>query len=222
MSFEKVIGQKDIIGTLLRSVRIGRVAHASVFTGSTGIGKRTVAAEYAGLLLCENNLDEGACGSCKACKLYAGASNPDFKRISAGNAAIGVDEIREMQRDISIKPLYSKRKVYIIEDADKMTVQAQNCLLKTLEEPPEYVVIVLTASNYDALLETIRSRSQRYSFKKNTYEEVYKAIGSSFNGNEYSSKWVAYECLNQCRVTGLWILAFRTACFSTSCKLVSE
>jgi len=116
--------------------------------------------------------------------LYRAGSNPDFKRISTENATIGVDEIRDMQHDITIRPMYSKRKVYIIEDADKMTVQAQNCLLKTLEEPPEYVVIILTVSNYDALLETIRSRVIRYSFKKNTYEEVCSAIDGIFKGKE--------------------------------------
>jgi DNA polymerase-3 subunit delta' len=184
MTFDRIIGQKEVIGALKLSVQTGRIGHACVFTGPKGIGKRTVAAEYAGLLLCENNAAESACGHCKACMLYEGSSNPDFRKITAGGAAIGVDEIREMQRDIAVRPVYSKRKVYIIEDADKMTVQAQNCLLKTLEEPPEYGVILLTASNYDALLETIRSRSQRFSFRKNTYEEVCSAVDMAFAGKD--------------------------------------
>lgn len=184
MSFKKIIGQKEIIDTLKHSAATGRIGHACVFTGPSGIGKRTVAAEYAGLLICENTGPEGACGKCRACMLYDSGSNPDFKRISTGSATIGVDEIRDMQHDITIRPMYSKRKVYIIEDADKMTVQAQNCLLKTLEEPPEYVVIILTVSNYDALLETIRSRVRRYSFRKNTYEEVCNAIDGAVKGKD--------------------------------------
>lgn len=190
MVFEKVVGQKEVINALMRAATTGRIAHACVFTGPRGIGKRTVAAEYAGLLLCENNGADGICGTCKACRLYKNGSNPDFKRISTANATISVDEIREMQKDISIRPLYSKRKVYIIEDADKMTVQAQNCLLKTLEEPPEYVVIILTASNYEAMLGTIRSRAQRYSFRKNTYEEVLSAIGMTYETREACNPFV--------------------------------
>lgn len=184
MSFENIIGQKEIIDTLKHAVSTGRIGHACVFTGPRGIGKRTIAAGYAGLLLCEAGNGEEECGRCRACMLYKSGSNPDFKRISTDSAAIGVDEIRDMQHDVTIRPMYSKRKVYIIEDADKMTAQAQNCLLKTLEEPPEYVVIILTVSNYDALLETIRSRVIRYSFKKNTYEEVCRAIDDKFKGRE--------------------------------------
>ena len=179
MNFDDMIGQKEVTGSLLNSLFRDRVGHAYIFSGSAGIGKRTVAGIFAGLLLC-TDLNEGkVCGICQACLLYGNGSNPDFRRIWSEEASIGIDEIREIQGDVTLRPMYSKRKVYIIENADKMTVQAQNCLLKTLEEPPPYVVIMLTVSNYEAMLETIRSRSLRLSFKKYTQEQVRQAIESS-------------------------------------------
>jgi len=115
------------------------------------------------------------CGKCLACKTFESNTNPDIQIIDPGDGSIGVEEIRSMQNDVIIKPLYSARKVYLIFEADKMTVQAQNCLLKTLEEPPPYAVIILTVSNYESLMETIRSRVLRLSFKKYSNDEL-KAI----------------------------------------------
>ena len=179
MNFDDIIGQMEVKHTLLNSLLRDRVSHAYVFNGPPGIGKRTVAAIFAGLLLCTDLREGKACGRCQACLLYGGGSNPDFRRTWTEEAGIGVDEIREIQGDVAVRPMYSKRKVYIIENADKMTVQAQNCLLKTLEEPPSYVVIILTVSNYEAMLETIRSRAMRLTFKKYTDEQVRQAVRSS-------------------------------------------
>ncbi|KNY27163.1 hypothetical protein Bccel_2431 [Pseudobacteroides cellulosolvens ATCC 35603 = DSM 2933] len=127
------------------------------------------------MLLCQELSEDTRCGQCFACKTFDNNTNPDFKIIDAGEGSIGVDDIRNIQSDVIIKPLYSARKVYLIFEADKMTVQAQNCLLKTLEEPPPYAVIILTASNYEALMETIRSRVLRLSFNKYSNGEL-KAI----------------------------------------------
>lgn len=178
MNFDDITGQKEVTGGLLNSLLRDRVGHAYIFNGPAGIGKRTVAGIFAGLLLCTDIHEGKACGICQACLLYGSGSNPDFRRTWLEDASIGVDEIREIQGDVIVRPMYSKRKVYIIENADKMTVQAQNCLLKTLEEPPSYVVIILTVSNYEAMLETIRSRSLRLSFKKYTYEQVRQIVRS--------------------------------------------
>jgi len=127
------------------------------------------------LLLCQKQSGDEKCGQCFACKTFDSNTNPDIHIIDPGDGSISVEEIRSMQNDVIIKPLYSARKVYLIFEADKMTVQAQNCLLKTLEEPPSYAVIILTASNYEALMETIRSRVLRLSFKKYSNDEL-KAI----------------------------------------------
>jgi DNA polymerase-3 subunit delta' len=176
MDFSSVIGQKEVIDSLKRALSEERIGHAYIFTGPAGIGKKTVAHIFAGLLLCENPSNGASCGKCMACRLYENGTNPDYHGVNTTDASIGVDRIREIQGDVAIKPMYSKRKVYIVEDAAKMTDQAQNCLLKTFEEPPSYVVVILLADNNEMLLETIRSRAQRINFKKYTYEEVGRAI----------------------------------------------
>lgn len=176
MSFNNIKGQREVITSLENSIRSNKVGHGYIFSGPRGIGKRTVAKVFASLLLCQelskNGHELSPCGSCLCCQLVQNGTNPDLHIVETDENSISVEEIRKLQSDINIRPMYSKRKVYLIFDCDKMTVQAQNCLLKTLEEPPGYGVIILTSSNYDALLETIRSRSLRYNFRKNTSQEI--------------------------------------------------
>lgn len=180
MNFNDIIGQRDVTQSLLNAIRRDRIGHAWLFSGPAGIGKRMVAGIFAGLLLCGAPQGDRVCGGCQACMLYENGSNPDFLRVAPEGASIGIDEIRRIQGDVSIKPMYSKRKVYVIENADRMTAQAQNCLLKTLEEPPPFAVILLTVENYEAMLETVRSRVLRLNFKKNAPEEVQKAVRMRF------------------------------------------
>lgn len=180
MNFDDIIGQRDVTQSLLNAILKDRVGHAYLFSGPAGIGKRTVARIFANQLLCGDMRDGRACGRCQACTLYDNGSNPDFCRVASDGAAIGVDEIRRIQSDVSIRPMYSKRKIYVIENADRMTAQAQNCLLKTLEEPPPFAVIILTVGNFEAMLETVRSRVLRLNFKKYTPEQVRQAVRESF------------------------------------------
>lgn len=177
MDFSSIIGQQEIISNLERQLAEDRVGHAYIFSGPAGMGKKTIAHIFAGILLCENSQSAVMCGECKACKLFENGSNPDYHRVSIQEElSIGVDRIREIQSDVAIRPMYSQRKVYIIEDAVKMTDQAQSCLLKTFEEPPHYVVVILLADNYEMLLETIRSRAQHFQFKKYTHVQVSQAL----------------------------------------------
>ncbi|NLI57383.1 MAG: DNA polymerase III subunit delta' [Clostridium sp.] len=176
MNFNDIIGQNEVISRLRAQIKNKKVGHAYIFSGPKGIGKKTVAKIFASLAICQNSSGDENCGTCQACRLFRGGSNPDFYHIKTEKNTIGVEEIRSMQKDVYIKPLYSPKKVYLIEEAEKMTVQAQNCLLKTLEEPPLYAIIIMTTSNYQSLLETIRSRSVIYNFKKNTFEEVKKYL----------------------------------------------
>jgi DNA polymerase III subunit delta' len=189
MNFNGIIGQKELISSLVHLVTSDKVGHAYIFTGPAGIGKRTLTEAFASLLLCAGRESESRCGKCMPCQLYESSSNPDYKVIQTDNASISIEEIRGIQSDIIVRPVYSPKKVYLIMDADKMTVQAQNCLLKTLEEPPGYAVILLTASHCDALLETILSRVSRYSLKKNTPQEVCQALereyGSHLQGMDF-------------------------------------
>ncbi|MDQ2086369.1 DNA polymerase III subunit delta' C-terminal domain-containing protein [Herbivorax sp. ANBcel31] len=176
MNFNDITGQQTIVNRLKTQIKSYKIGHAYIFSGSKGIGKRTIAKIFASIAICKERGEDGSCGKCQPCRLFRGGTNPDFYCIKTEKNSIGVEDIRKMQKDVSIRPLYSPKKVYLIQEAEKMTVQAQNCLLKTLEEPPLYTLIIMTTSNYEGLLETIRSRSVNYSFKKNTFEEVKKYL----------------------------------------------
>ncbi len=175
MDFSGLIGQKKIIRKLMESIKKGTVGHAYIFYGPDGIGKRTIARAFAGLLLCNNPLNEGsnACNKCISCKLSNSGSNPDLMVIEDDGTKIGVDEIRRMQSDVNKRPTYSQRKVYLILKAEKMTEQAQNCLLKTIEEPPSYCIIVLTVTNPSKLLSTVISRVYSLMLERYSTEEIY-------------------------------------------------
>lgn len=172
-SFEDICGQDNIKTYLTKAISAGKLSHAYIFNGESGSGKRLLADAFAETLLCENVVklvksgnaadnDIKPCGKCHSCVQAEAGSNPDIIRIKCNEGArksIGVDDIREnLINDIVIKPYEYDRKVYIVEDAQKLTAQAQNALLKTLEEPPEYAVIILLATNADILLDTIKSR----------------------------------------------------------------
>lgn len=176
MNFNDIIGQREIVNRLKTQIKNKKIGHAYIFSGPKGIGKKTLAKIFTSIAICKESNEEGNCGKCQACRLFKGETNPDFYYIKTEKSSISIEDIRNMQKDVFIKPLYSPKKVYLIDEAEKMTMQAQNCLLKTLEEPPLYTIIIMTTSNHGSLLETIRSRSVIYSFKKNTFEEVKKYL----------------------------------------------
>jgi DNA polymerase-3 subunit delta' len=173
LNFDNIIGQQEIISLLKNSIVNNKINHANLFIGEMGIGKRTIAKIYAKNLLCKNM---NICDNCIACKTVDSGANPDLKIVTPEKKKIGIDTIRDMQRDILILPVYSNYKVYIIEDADLMTIQAQNCLLKTLEEPPEYTLLILTAKSVNGILDTILSRTNKLYFKRNSFDEIEEYI----------------------------------------------
>ena len=160
--FEDIAGHEPAAEHLKRAVQEGKISHAYLFQGEAGIGKRMLAEIFAQALLCERETDR-PCDVCKSCHQVQTHNHPDVIYVTHANpGAIKVDEIRsQVVSDIVIRPYTGKYKVYIIEDAEKMNAQAQNALLKTLEEPPEYAVILLLTVNAGLLLETIRSRCVR-------------------------------------------------------------
>lgn len=171
MNFESLIGQSALKRNLLNALNTDSCAHAYLFSGPEGIGKSSFAIDYARMLLCtEDSAD--ACGRCIACSTFDTGANPDFLLIEPEGNSISVDSIRRIQSEAIIRPMYSKRKVYYIKQAEKMTQQAQNSLLKTLEEPPAYCVIILSTHNPEMLLPTVKSRLLKYSFGKNTSQEI--------------------------------------------------
>lgn len=152
-----ILGNEKIRHHLRESIIKKSISHAYILAGDKGIGKSKIAREFAMELICEKHT---GCGECPACRQFLADAYPDFFYMDAdGKESIGIDRIREnIVNDVSIRPYHGKVKIYIIDEADKMTVGAQNALLKTIEEPPEYVVILLLVRNMSLLLETIRSR----------------------------------------------------------------
>ena len=148
--FKDVVGHKNIIQYIGNAVNSGMVSHAYILNGEKGSGKKLLANLFAMSLQCHDREADGdACGKCQSCKQAISGNQPDIIRVTHEKpSSISVDEIREqVNNDIVIKPYSSRYKVYIIADADMMTVQAQNALLKTIEEPPEYAVILLLTEN---------------------------------------------------------------------------
>ena len=159
--FKDVVGHNNIIEYIENAVNSGNISHAYILNGEKGSGKKLLAKLFAMSLQCENREEDGdACGVCRSCKQAQTHNHPDIIRVThEKQSTISVDYIREkVTNDIGIKPYKGPYKIYIIPDADMMSVQAQNALLKTIEEPPEYAVIILLTRNAEVLLPTIRSR----------------------------------------------------------------
>lgn len=158
-NFGDVVGQEQIKSHLKTAIKMKKVSHAYIISGEKASGKEFIASIFAQTLCCEKGGDE-PCGECHACKQAESKSHPDIRFITHEKpASISVDDIREqISSDVSVKPYSSEYKIYIVSEAEKMTVQAQNAILKTLEEPPAYVVILLLTTNAGVFLQTIRSR----------------------------------------------------------------
>ncbi|MCR5294066.1 MAG: DNA polymerase III subunit delta' [Lachnospiraceae bacterium] len=155
------------------AVKSGHIPHASLICGEKGSGKKLLAGLYARAMLCSGGPDV-PCGRCLSCRKALSGNHPDIIWVRHEKPAlITVDEIREqLVNSAGIRPYESPRKVYIVPEADKMNVQAQNALLKTIEDPPPYAVILLLADNPDALLETVRSRCVRLDLRAVADREV--------------------------------------------------
>ena len=157
--FEEIVGHKEIIRHLQNAIRLGKVSHAYIFSGETGCGKKLLATAFAMTLQCgQRGVDP--CLTCSSCKKAMSKNHPDIINITHEKPnSIGIEDIRsQLIDDVAIKPYCSSYKIYIISEAEKLTLQAQNALLKTIEEPPAYAVILLLTNNMDALLPTITSR----------------------------------------------------------------
>ena len=158
-SFKDVVGHKDIINYIRNAVQEDKVSHAYILNGERGSGKKMLAALFATTLQCEKG-EPDPCNVCHSCIQAESGNHPDIIRVQHEKPnTISVEDIRtQVNNDILIKPYQGPYKIYIISEADLMTPQAQNALLKTIEEPPEYAVIFLLTENAEALLPTITSR----------------------------------------------------------------
>ena len=166
LSFQDIIGHEQIKEQFQTAIENHKVSHAYILTGEAGMGRKSLASAFALTLLCEKGQSE-PCMVCHACKQALSGNHPDLIYVTHEKpGSIGVDDIREQISDtIMVRPYSSYYKIYIVDEAEKMTTQAQNALLKTIEEPPSYAVILLLTTNQDALLPTILSRCVRLKLK---------------------------------------------------------
>lgn len=154
-----IIGHDRILEQLYHAIASNRIAGAYLFVGVANVGKETVALHFAKSINCLTT-GEGACGTCLSCRKADDGNHPDLQLIRPSGTWIKIDQIRELQKRIIYRPLEGARKVYIVTEAERLNLEAANCLLKTLEEPPAESVLILLTVNLDALLPTIRSRCQ--------------------------------------------------------------
>ena len=169
--FEDVKGQDHIITTLKNQIKADRIGHAYLFCGTRGTGKTTVAKIFAKAVNCEHPVDGSPCGECTMCKNIAAGTSMNVIEIDAASNN-GVDNIREIREEVSYRPTEGRYKVYIIDEVHMLSIGAFNALLKTLEEPPEYVIFILATTEAHKIPITILSRCQRYDFKRITIDTI--------------------------------------------------
>ena len=174
-TFELVYGQDVIVKTLKNIIKNDKLSHAYLFTGPRGTGKTSSAKLFAKAINCLNNKDGDACNECENCKSFNNNSNPDIIEIDAASNN-GVDEIREIKNKVSLVPSMSKYKVYIIDEVHMLSIGAFNALLKTLEEPPEYIIFILATTEPQKIPATIISRCQRFDFKSISHDKMKQCL----------------------------------------------
>lgn len=176
LTFTDILGHEQVKEHFINAIRAQKVSHAYILSGEAGMGRKTLANAFALMLLCEQK-EHAPCLHCHACKQVLSGNHPDLIYVThAKPASIGVDDVREQINDtISVRPYSSDYKIYIVDEAEKLTPQAQNALLKTIEEPPSYAVILLLTTNQESFLPTILSRCVQMKLKplQDTAVKVY-------------------------------------------------
>jgi len=173
MPFAEILGHERIVEVFRRSLRTGKTSHSYLFEGVSGCGRKKTALALIQALFC-SALSDDACGECPSCRKVAGGNHGDIHFIEplADKRDISIDQLRAMQRELSLRPYEAPRKACIIEPAERMSVNAANSLLKTLEEPPGSAIIILLTENAGMLLPTIRSRCQLIRFSSLSPENI--------------------------------------------------
>ena len=169
--FGDVKGQDHIITTLQNQIKANRIGHAYLFCGTRGTGKTTVAKIFAKAVNCEHPVDGSPCGECEMCRSIAAGTSMNVIEIDAASNN-GVDNIREIREEVAYRPTEGRYKVYIIDEVHMLSIGAFNALLKTLEEPPEYVIFILATTEVHKIPITILSRCQHYDFKRISIETI--------------------------------------------------
>ncbi len=184
-TFELVYGQDAIVRTLKNVIKNKKLSHAYLFTGPRGTGKTSSAKLFAKAINCLNSKDGDACNECENCKSFNENSNPDIIEMDAASNN-GVDEIREIKSKVNLVPSMSKYKVYIIDEVHMLSIGAFNALLKTLEEPPEYIIFILATTDPQKVPATIISRCQRFDFRSISADKMKLCLQNIINQENIS------------------------------------
>ncbi len=177
LQISNVIGQERARKILTRSVNTDRMSHAYLFKGPDGVGKRLAGRWLAAVVNCRDRNEVEPCGNCSSCRKFISGNHPDFHVVSPEKGVIKIDQIREVCKLVSYPPYESRMRVILLEDVHGMRVEAANALLKTLEEPPEQNLLVLTADTAVQILPTITSRCQVVSFFSLTDDQTRQILG---------------------------------------------
>lgn len=196
IGYDNVVGQVQIKEFIKKSVCRDKISHAYIFTGEKGSGREKLARLYAATLQCTKDYDEWdiasfsrPCGECRSCLQMSSGNQPDVITVTHDKKVIGVDDIRDqVNNTVDVKPYAGPYKIYIIPEADKMTEQAQNALLKTIEEPPEYAIIMLVVENIGLMLPTILSRCVQLNLKPLSETEIVEYLMKNYQIPDYMAQ----------------------------------
>lgn len=183
--FNDIIGNDAIKNHFRKACEAGKISHAYIIEGERGMGKKMLANAFAMTMLCEQGGSD-ACGECHSCRQFLSGNHPDMCYVTHEKPnSIGVDDVREqITNTIDIKPYNGRHKVYLVDEAEKMTVQAQNALLKTIEEPPAYAHIMLLTENTESFLPTIKSRCIKLAIRPLPANEIKAYLVSKYGMTE--------------------------------------
>lgn len=190
MDFNQILGHEKQIEALKNSITNGSVSHCYLFEGEKGLGKRSIALAFSKALLCKEGQGE-PCNICSSCIKFDSKNHPDFKLLSPEKGLIAKKEVESLIRSIATKPFESNKKIFIIDDSDTMRLDSQNTILKTLEEPPSYINIILVTSNITKLLPTILSRCQIIKFYPIDNSKIINLLVKDYEFDINKAKFIA-------------------------------
>lgn len=190
MDFNHIIGHAKVINGLKKAIKDKRISHSYLFEGEESIGKKRTAYAFAKSLLCKGE-GEVPCNTCSSCTKFESGNHPDFFLIEPENNIIRVHQVEGIIKEVTTSPYESPRKVFIIDDSHKMNVESKNTLLKTLEEPPAYVTIILISSSSNNLLATILSRVQSIKFYPVEYSKIIDLLVNDLHKSQEEAKFIA-------------------------------
>lgn len=191
-TFSDVVGHEKVKEHLQNAISLNKISHAYIINGDTGSGKKALASLFAKTIQCEKGGDE-PCNNCQSCHQADSKNQPDIIWVTHEKpGSIGVEDVRlQINSDILIKPYSSKYKIYIVDEAEKLTVQAQNALLKTIEEPPSYGIIIFLTTNADLFLPTILSRCITLTLKPVKQQLIEKYLMENYQIPDYQARFAA-------------------------------